>query len=247
MKHNAQYSKARFYELVKVYHPDVSNGLLGETADEVRIERYRLLVAAHTILSDPTKRSAYDRFGAGWDGKAEVGARAEWQQPSPYNQPGPFTHSWSNQQDPIWQNATWEDWEQFYARKAREQGTADGAAQEPQAPVYMRNSYFVGLLVVLAVMGSSANYSRAQDAGTYFVEQRDIVHDRAAKDLRKVRQELSSIKGRDERIQFFLRQREATMGQMAGNDLEALREERANRLLLDQEVCRSEGINDKDR
>lgn len=245
MKHTAQYSKARFYDLVKIYHPDLSNGSSGHMSQQIKMERYRLLVAAHTILSDPVKRNAYDRFGAGWNGRAEVGPSESWHQPSPFHPPGPFSQSWTNPGDPIWRNATWEDWERFHAQRARENGDTDAARRVYQAPVYMRNSYFVALLVLLAMMGGSANYNRAQDAGTYFVEQRDLVHDRAAKELRKVRQEMAGMKGRDERIQFFLRQREATMGQMAGTDSEALREERANRLLPDREVCRSEGVSEE--
>ena len=248
MKHNALYSKARFYELVKMYHPDLSNGNGSSShpsiSQQVKMERYRLIVAAHNILSDPVKRSAYDRVGAGWGGKAEVGGDTSGRSGAPN---GPFTsHSWSDHADPIWQNATWEDWERFYARRAREQGTADGnAAREHQGPLYMQNSYFVALVILLALMGGSANYNRAQDAGTYFVEQRDLVHDRAAKDLRKVKQEMSGMKGRDERIQWFLRQREATMGQMSGTDIEAWREDKARKMLPDPEVCRSEGVSGK--
>lgn len=246
MKHKATYSKSRFYELVKVYHPDLSNGSSPDNVShQMKMERYRLIVAAHTILSDPAKRSAYDRFGAGWNGRAEVGGQPTWAQGSA--QPGPFSHSWSDPADPIWQNATWEDWERFYARRAREQGAAQGTAQEQQGQgLYMQNAYFIALVMLLALMGGSANYNRAQDAGTLFVEQRDLVHDRAAKELRKVRQEMSGIKGRDERIQWFLRQREAAMGQMAVTDLDAMREERANRLLPDREVCRSEKVSEKD-
>ncbi|KAK5125161.1 hypothetical protein LTR85_000837 [Meristemomyces frigidus] len=245
MKHNAIYTKARFYEMVKLYHPDLSKDAgLDNAAHQVKMERYRLIVAAHTILSDPVKRSAYDRLGAGWNGRAEVGEKEHGRSGS--HQPGPFTHSWSDPSDPIWQNATWEDWERFYARKAREQGTAGGSTKEQQGTgVYMQNSYFIVLVFTLAMVGSSLNYNRAQDAGTYFVEQRDLVHDRAAKELRRVRQDISGM-GKEEKIQWFLRQREATMGQMAGSDVEAMREERANRLLPDREVCRSEDIREKD-
>ncbi|KAK4549218.1 hypothetical protein LTR36_007676 [Oleoguttula mirabilis] len=243
MKHNAIYTKARFYEMVKLYHPDLSkDSALNKAAHQVKMERYRLIVAAHTILSDPVRRSAYDRLGAGWDGKADVGVKENGHAGS---QPGPFSRSWSDPADPIWQNATWEDWERFHARKAQEQGTAEGGAKEQQTGVYMQNSYFFVLVVILAMVGSSMNYNRAQDAGVYFVEQRDLVHDRAAKELRRVRQDISGM-GKEEKIQWFLRQREATMGQMAGSDIEAMREERANRLLPDREVCRSEDIREKD-
>lgn len=242
LKQNAPYTKARFYELVKVYHPDrQSPSHAHGIPHTIRIERYRLIVAAHTILSDPTKRSAYDRFGAGWNGKPEAGAPPDsWP-----HQPGPFTqHSWRTQAhgDPdIWHNATWEDWERFHARH---RNTADGVSQERNSPLYLQNTYFLSLVIILAMMGGSLNYNRAQDAGTHFIEQRDIVHDRAAKELRRVRQEVGQ-RAKDERIQWFLRQREATMG-LAGSDVETVREERIDKLLPDREICRSEDVKEKD-
>ncbi|KAK4909169.1 J domain-containing protein 1, partial [Elasticomyces elasticus] len=81
LEKSAPYSKARFYELVKLYHPDrnhcSSTPAPAPTHPErlshkVKIERYRLIVAAHTILSDPARRSAYDRFGAGWNGRPDA-------------------------------------------------------------------------------------------------------------------------------------------------------------------------------
>ncbi|KAK3105469.1 J domain-containing protein 1, partial [Teratosphaeriaceae sp. CCFEE 6253] len=183
MNSNAAYTKAHFYQLVKLYHPDLTSS--SSVAHQLKMERYRLIVAAHTILSDPVKRSAYDRFGAGWNGKAEVDAQGNAAHPGP----GPFSHSWQGQgqaNDPIWNNATWEDWERFYAWRARKNGDEKGVADDyPQAPLYMRNSYFVVAIVIFAFFGGSANYNRAQDAGSYFVEQRDLVHDQASKELRK--------------------------------------------------------------
>lgn len=245
MKHNATYSKARFYDLVKQYHPDLSNVTIEHQSHHLRMERYRLIVNAHSILSDPAKRKAYDRFGAGWNGRAEVGGRDTWRQPSPHHPPGPFSHSWNDQSDPIWSNATWEDWERFHARKADAENP-DAKDSTPQSPVYLQNTYFVALVMLLAIAGGSANYNRAQDAGLYFVEQRDIVHDKSAKDLRRVRQEISTMSGRDERIQWFLRNREATTGTLAGNDVEALRDQKADRLLTERDICRSEDISEKD-
>ena len=244
MKNDAAYSKGQFYQLVKLYHPDRKS--ISSIAHQLKIERYHLLVAAHTILSDPVKRSAYDRFGAGWNGKAEAGAQG-----GAHPGPGPFSHSWQGQgqNDPIWNNATWEDWERFYAWRARKNGdaSAGGVAQDyPQSPLYMRNSYFVVLVVILAFFGGSANYNRAQDAGAYFVEQRDLVHDRSAKELRKVRQEMEGLNRKDERIHWFLRQREATMGAMSADEVEVMRQERASRMLADREVCQSDELSGKD-
>lgn len=238
MKDTAVYSKARYYELVKLYHPDRTSNRSNDIPHPVKLERYRLIVAAHAILSDPQKRSAYDRFGAGWNGKAEVGGRQTWHQPQP---PGPFSQSWNDPSDPIWQNATWEDWERFYEWRARKNAGVAGVHRERPSPLYMHNSYFLLLVAILALMGSTANSYRAHDAGAYFVEQGDIIHDRAAKELRKVRQDATQSGSRQDRIDWFLRNREATRG-LPGSDAEALRQEKVDRLLPDREVCNSEEV-----
>ncbi|EME39891.1 hypothetical protein DOTSEDRAFT_74693 [Dothistroma septosporum NZE10] len=233
LKQSAAYSKGTFNRLVKLYHPDLNSRCNHGVTDKIKMERYRLVVAAHTILSDPVKRSAYDRFGAGWEGKAELGNSPTWGATSAYGGSQPFTHSY-DPNDTVWANATWEDWERWRENKER-------VRREKPAPVYMANSYFLAMIVALAVMGSSLNYNRAQDAGHYFVEQRDIVHDRAAKELRRVRQE-ASMNNRQDRIEYFLKNRDATMGT---GDYEAIREEKASRVLKDKGICRSEGISEQ--
>jgi hypothetical protein len=235
LKKNQVYSKARFYQLVKIYHPDKSDASDSTMSQEMKSERYRLVVAANIILSDPVKRSAYDRMGAGWDGKADIAGKNG-------SAGGPFQQNWRDASDPVWQNATWEDWERW--REARDD-EAMGVKREKQSPLYMNNSYFIALIALFALMGSSANVHRAQENGQNFVEQRDIVHDRAAKDLRKVKQDVQGMRGRDERIQWFLRNREATMG-IATDDVETMRQEKADRLLPQREICRSDGVVDSE-
>lgn len=246
MQTNAAYTKVRYYELVKLYHPDRTGTPHNDIPQAVKTERYRLIVSAHAILSDPTRRSAYDRFGAGWDGRSEVGGRDTWHQGSPTQRPGPFSQSWSEGNDPIWNNATWEDWERFYAWRARKEGRSDGFNQPKQSPLYFKNSYFLLMVALLAMMGSSANYSRAQDVGTYYVEQRDIIHDRAAKELRKVKQDATQSGSKQDRIEWFLRNREATLGLADDDATETLRREKIDRLLPDREICRSEEVVQKE-
>lgn len=245
MKNNAIYSKARFYELVKIYHPDRTSGSNTSVSYAVRMERYRLVVAANNILSDPTKRSAYDRFGAGWNGRADVGGRQTGQRGSSRQPTGPFSHNWTAPDDKIWRNATWEDWEQYYYERAKAAGKSTGDVKPSYGGLYMQNGYFVVLIAMLALIGSTANYNRAQGAGQYYVEQRDIVHDRTAKDLRRVKQEAKGSGRREDQIDWFIRNRDATLGAV-GTDAEVLRQERIDRLLPDREVCKSESISEKD-
>ncbi|QIX00665.1 hypothetical protein AMS68_006182 [Peltaster fructicola] len=228
------YSKTRFYNLVKLYHPDRGSlGTVGNTIPHhVRLERYRLIVAAHNILSDPGKRSAYDRLGMGWQG------RPEFKTPTSSEAPGPFNHNWQGGADPIWANATWEDWERFHARRDAQRA---GTPHEEQQPIFLSNTMFIGLVFVIVFCGSAMNYGRAQNNGQYFVEQRDIIHDRAAKELRRVRMEKQTMGNREDRVEWFIRQRDATLG-VAGSDPEALRQELADRVLPNRDVCRSDEI-----
>lgn len=227
MTPTASYDKASFYRLVKIYHPDRSVDCTSSaTSNVVQLERYRLVVAAHEILSDPVKRNAYDRFGAGWAGRKGISDTAD-DYPTHSRQATPqHNDKWSA--DPfIWSNATWEDWERWRERNAN----------PTPGPLYLQNSYFVSLVLLVALIGSTANYSRADGEGLRFVAARDAIHDRASKDLRRVRQD-SGYKAKDERIDYFVRSREASLTRLEVLE-EGLREERVRNLLPVQEPCRS--------
>lgn len=81
------YSKARFTELVKIYHPDRCDHPAGHACAHLpattRLERYRLIVSAHRILSNPERRKAYDRFGAGWTGSPETDSNSPFSRRTP--------------------------------------------------------------------------------------------------------------------------------------------------------------------
>ncbi len=188
-KKGSPYSKRRFYELVKLYHPDrhhdtSTHGLSYAT----KLERYRLVVAANNILSDPVKRSAYDCYGAGWNGAPDV--------------PGPQDSSngrgWGDGTGGPSQNATWEDWERWYQRDAK----------GPQEPRFVSNSAFVGLILIFALIGGIGQATRAGTNAMSFVEQRDTLHKNISKDLIRRREITSAYGSREERIDSFLRQRD---------------------------------------
>ncbi|KAH7369963.1 hypothetical protein BKA65DRAFT_487443 [Rhexocercosporidium sp. MPI-PUGE-AT-0058] len=223
------YSKQRFYELVKLYHPDrhdhdiASHGLPYAT----KLERYRLVVAANDILSDPVKRSAYDYYGAGWNGAPDVVKPRDTSESSA---------TWGNSSGRGWggghegpsQNATWEDWERWYQKDAK----------GPQELRYVSNSAFVGLIVAFALLGGIGQVTRAGSYGTSFVEQRDALHNNISKDLIRRRKETTTAYGsREERIDSFLRQRDPI-----GYGLVDPKEESYRKVLPPPEICSSEDI-----
>ena len=194
---DATYSKRRFYELVKLYHPDKNghescsskiNGLSGA----IKMERYRLVVAANDILSDSAKRSAYDQTGAGWNGRPEHGApKYTWAQNNETRWYG------FDSNDSPFRNATWEDWERWYQR--------DKAKQEP---VYFSNGGFLSLILIAVFLGGFGQSIRVEDHANIFQRQVEMVHDDASKAITKRRTESQNFGNKDERLHNFLKTRD---------------------------------------
>jgi curved DNA-binding protein CbpA len=144
-----RYSKHRYVELVKVYHPDLAAHDHHSHDYHIRLERFRLVVAAHTILSDERKRRAYDLWGVGWVGGGTASPPSYstqlWQKREGY---------WSYSQggkDDISQNATWEDWERW-RRDCSDPPSASGLDRQRQ--VFTKNIVFATIVIVLAGLGS---------------------------------------------------------------------------------------------
>ena len=160
------YTKQRYYELVKIYHPDhahhhphhhflllpPSQGQL--PASPTRRERFHLVVAAHAILSDRSRRRDYDLFGTGWSASSGTTAAAR------------ATAMATARSSGVFYNATWEDWERWYAtREGHQGGQPGGGVWGEQQEVWMRNGFFVALVLLLAALGSLAEISYAWGAG----------------------------------------------------------------------------------
>ena len=202
------YSKRRFYELVKLYHPDRHASHLEHDASRglsrlTRLERYRLVVAANDILSDPVKRNAYDRYGAGWNGLPE--ASRSWRQNTTaygHGSGGGSHGGWGHADSSPSQNATWEDWERWYQRDTK----------RPQQPLFFANGAFVSLIVMLAALGGVGQATRVGNYSMSFLEEVDRHHDETSKDLIRRRRETTTAYGhRDERIESFLRMRDPSL------------------------------------
>lgn len=226
LKKDSPYSKRTFYELVKIYHPDrhghehqssYPSVLPGST----KMERYRLIVTAHEILSDPVKRSAYDKSGAGWDGRPEPGApKYNWGQSNDTRWSGFDTN------DSPFRNATWEDWEKWYQR-----------GKTKQEPVYFSNGGFLMLVLTAVFLGGFGQSIRVGDYSDLFNRQVEKVHDDASKAIRQRRTESQGFGNRDERLQNFLKTRDPH-----GYGITDPTEESYRKLLQEPEICMSEGI-----
>lgn len=222
----APYSKRRFYELAKVYHPDrhghdCGHSQIRSLPGAVKMERYRLIVAAHEILCDPIKRSAYDASGAGWNGRPDHDApKYHWGQNNGTRWSGFDTN------DSPFRNATWEDWERWYQKD-----------KGKQAPVYFSNGSFVMLVITAVFLGGFGQSVRVGEYSNIFQRQVEMVHDDASKVLMKRRTESAGFGNRDERLQNFLSTRDPH-----GYAISDPTEEGYRKLLPEPEVCMSEGI-----
>lgn len=191
-KRDAPYSKARFYTLVKFYHPDrhTQPGAADSSLSHaVRLERYRLVVAANQILSDPARKRAYDLYGAGWGSKLSMDNSA-------YRN---AEKSWRNEPGNPSMNATWEDWERWY-------GERDGEKSK-QRTVFMSNEMFVVVICAFVVAGSMGQAKRANKSTMGLVEMHDQKHEAISHDIRRRQTEQYGL-SRHERVESFLRQRE---------------------------------------
>ncbi|OAA82192.1 Heat shock protein DnaJ [Akanthomyces lecanii RCEF 1005] len=192
------YTKRRFHQLVKLYHPDMTppstttttaSSSFSSLSRAARTERYRLVVAANDLLSDPSKRQLYDLHGAGWTRGHAPNLRER-------------DRDWRHQPNSPARNATWEDWEAWHHEQRRRQYGGD-----PPRPVYMSNGLFATLVVAMCFVGAMAQKNRAMAVGEQYVE---FVEDRNADIGRAMQRTTSAAAGRsrEERIDSFVRDRE---------------------------------------
>jgi curved DNA-binding protein CbpA len=193
------YSKHRFYALVKLYHPDrcQAEAAIAQLPLHVRLERYRMLVAAHDILSDVQKRKAYDAWGHGWAGHHQMpmGPRHnDWH----YD-----PHRWNT--DPR-TNATWEDWERWHYENG------GGAKDADSRAIQMSNFTFMALIFAFVSIGGVVQGTRFNTFNNSVIERRDQIHREASMEYSRSRNATLSASGdRDERIRTFLNHRESTI------------------------------------
>ncbi|KAJ5561403.1 hypothetical protein N7535_004130 [Penicillium sp. DV-2018c] len=179
------YSKRNYYDLVKIYHPDrplTDHPIFHQLTPEIRLQRYRIVVEANEILSDPIKRAAYDRSGLGWSHTAPD-TKIEWESRGPN----------------IYANATWEDWEDWHNRH-----------RGPQQHVVDHRT-FVRLVILLVLFGAALQASWIGQMNTGVQGRVREVHEKSAHFLHS-RQEtaVKQMNSNDARVQGFLIRRDPT-------------------------------------
>ncbi|KAF4966295.1 hypothetical protein FSARC_6028 [Fusarium sarcochroum] len=190
MKSDAPYTKHRFYQLVKVYHPDRHSHTpdIDNIPHTIRLERYRLIVAANDLLSDPSKRQLYDNHGLGW-----TGGRPQTHSETVRN----ADRAWRYKAGSAVNNATWEDWERWYNAR-------DGKVKDP---LYMSNGLFATIVVVMCMIGAFAQMSRADQYGADLMEMKNQSNLAIGQQVTR-RNTVAAGRSKDERVDMFLKDRE---------------------------------------
>jgi curved DNA-binding protein CbpA len=197
------YSKHKFYELVKIYHPD-RHGLEGTPCAGIshveKLERYRLVVLAHEILSDPVKRKAYDSYGAGW-GSFERQSTKRSRGYYSTSSGKPFGFGAGNDNSPF-NNATWEDWEHWYRR-------SDPNHQQAYAGNYINPNAFASFVILMAVITGVAQATRAGQYSSSLEEKANAFTNETSRFLAsRATQYSENNLTSDGRIRYFLEKRD---------------------------------------
>ncbi|KAF6804359.1 J domain-containing protein 1 [Colletotrichum musicola] len=177
------YSKKRFYRLVKLYHPDllaVNRHRNPELSRAAVTERYRLVIEANKLLSDPGKKLLYEKYGVGW-----VSSQQQYRHPPR----SPRTPA---------DNAGYED---------RTYTSPHGGPSGRQSPIFASNAAVAIVIVAMTMAGAIMQLERARQA-QWDLKRRDVVLQEAiTRDLQDMADQLEG-KPRDLRILEFLARRE---------------------------------------
>jgi curved DNA-binding protein CbpA len=174
---------------VKLYHPDRRHHTSGDGIPHpTKLERYRLVVAANEILSNPHKRRMYDIYGIGWVNESDPRARYR-----------AADRAWRQAPGNASMNATWEDWERW-----RQQRDGNGGKQEP---IFTSNGAFASIILLFMFIGSWGHITRAGARSMHALDMREERHAAISRDIRR-RQSKTAGLNREGRVQTFLRQRE---------------------------------------
>ncbi|KAF4463132.1 Heat shock [Fusarium albosuccineum] len=181
------YDKENFLRLVKLYHPDLNgeNSLTRSLQPAIRLERYRLIVAANELLSDPSKRKMYELYNVGWIFKQTT------------DEPG------MPPSRPVWPTST-PDTSPANTRPDGRSGRYYTTMR--QEPIYMSNGAFAVILLTIAMVGVIAQHERARTSRWQHKQLELALHGSILENLQDLILS-SQDKAKDERVLEFLARR----------------------------------------
>jgi curved DNA-binding protein CbpA len=209
----AAYTKHRFHHLVKLYHPDrheYHQNTSGECLSRAeRLERYRLVISAHEILSDPIKRQEYDRSGGSWsrgagwstDSRHRSGSRHT----EGYYAPGshrPYGTGEHHDRSPFG-NATWEDWERWHVRNTRK-----SAKHKPSTKPLDSNTVAALVILTAVLTGIVQAAGTGQSPGSIEEKAQAFTQETSRFLKNRVEEHKTSQSDSDGRIDWFLEKRD---------------------------------------
>jgi curved DNA-binding protein CbpA len=183
------YSKSHYFKLAKLYHPDRQCHTSGDGIPHLtKLERYRLVVAANAILSNPQKKRMYDTYGFGWENQTDSQTRHR-----------EADRAWRQEPGNPSMNGTWEDWERWHR-------TRNGKG-EKQEQVFGSNIGFMAIISAFLIVGTWSRMTRAGTNSTSVLDMQDEKNAALSKQLQERRNQRVQL-DRGGRVENFLRQRE---------------------------------------
>ncbi|KAK0548463.1 hypothetical protein OC846_004474 [Tilletia horrida] len=202
--------KARYYDLVKIFHPDRHLCAPGPSSsahpqpeskkNEIE-DRFKLIVRAYELLGTPSRRRSYDRMGIGWTDNYNPWrdrGRAGWEHRGDPASGGHDRFGWQRRRSSEAEDAY------FYGFAARQH------QQQNQGPRYLPNAHFISVLVLITWSVAAIQYARLSSQAARATQLRDRVHLDAAHSLRTAREGAKGEEGR--RRMDALRRRVREMG-----------------------------------
>jgi curved DNA-binding protein CbpA len=227
LEKGAAYSKHRYYQLVKLYHPDKHGHYNDDTSitHMERLERYRLVVQAHEILSDPAKRKAYDSYGAGWGAGNKTSTANRYTRG--YSSASGRQYGYGPDYDStVFGNATWEDWERWYRKRD------DTESKQAYSGIYMNPNAFASFIILMAVLTGVIQATRAGQYSESMVAKVDAMTEETAQFLSARAREYDEKNSKaDDRIRTFLERRDPTRYGLKDEEAESYKRHFSTRVL----------------
>ena len=183
--------KSHYYDLVKQTHPDrfAKTGVSKE-----QLDKFHRVVRAYELLSDPKRKSLYDRMGVGWDTPApKFGQKTRFYRPRTPEEWDAW-NAWSDvlrrtaQNGP--HNTTWDEFPQGFSRPSPEE-----QRKRAEEAIPANRRYFIAIFFATWAFGWY-QFERLRNRSVVHSEMAGRSSAEIAKHLQDARETARSAEGR---------------------------------------------------